>query len=433
MSSCVVVVNDCAAVAAIGGPVSVRSRTTPHGERNFLLNFGHVAAGLPRQLSDREMDWIETAGHLFAVDLAVLRGPGDLAWSRNIEAYLPVRDPDYWNTIAPRIEDVFGEFTSDRLRLHFVSDPKPDAPPRQRSSPFPPHDCVALVSGGVDSFVGAARLIDEGFRPLGVSHTAAGATVTAQMVVEETLRARLPEFERVGLTARKEGNSFPDPEKSQRSRSFLFLAAALLAAAVGEVDDVYINENGPMAIHIPMTAARVGSLSTHTASPAILERIESLGRDVLGRPLQIRNNLLELTKPEVVELGVRLQLTEDLPSTVSCWSIGRTRKHCGVCAPCLIRRISFEWNSLDDAERAADPFSDWTALEADFARDNLTHFVQFIDGIASRSDLELQLDYPEILSGASQLSPSATIDLHRRWAAQAQDVLFRYPVPGGLR
>ncbi len=433
MSPCVVVVNDCAAVASIGGPISVRTRLTAYGERNFLLNFGHVAAGLPRQLNDREMDWIETAGHLFAVDLACPRGAGDLAWARDIEAHLPVRDPDFWNGIATRLQDLFGEFTSDRLRLHFVADVNPVGAPRQHSTPFSSHDCVALVSGGVDSFVGAAQLLDDGREPLAISHTAAGAIVQAQVAVEKVLSERLPTFERVGLTARKDGNAFPEPEKSQRSRSFLFLATALAVAAVSEVDDVYINENGPMAIHLPMTAARVGSLSTHTASPAILERVEQLARDVLQRPLAIKNNLLPLTKPEVVQQGISLGLSDSLPTTVSCWSIGRTRKHCGVCAPCLIRKISFEWNSLVDVEHAADPFIDAAVMDSDFARDNLTHLVRLVEEIRVSSDLQLQLDYPELLNGARQLDPPATIDLHRRWASQAETILYSHPVPDSLR
>lgn len=433
MNEYTVVVNDCAAVAAVGGPISIRSRDTPYGQRNFILNFGHVTAGLPRQLNQREMDLAETAGHLFAIDLACKRGRGDVAWSRSIEAHLPVRDPDFWAALAPRLEAVFADFTQDRLRLRFHADPQPNDPPRQRTDPFPPMDCVALISGGVDSFVGSLVLIDEGRHPLGISHTAAGAITHAQTKVAAVLNGCLPDFERVGLTAQKEGPSFPQPEPSQRSRSLLFLALASVAASVSGLSDVFINENGVMAIHLPMTAARAGSLSTHTASPTVLERLQVILTDALDTTLQIHNNLIENTKPEVVGVAQAMGHASDLVNTVSCWSIGRTSRHCGTCAPCLMRRISFELHEVPDVEYDADAFDDKDVLLDEFACDNLTHLVRVVHDLDGLSDLDLQLNYPELLNGGSRLGLTDTIDLHRRWAREASAIIGSHPVPEGLR
>jgi 7-cyano-7-deazaguanine synthase in queuosine biosynthesis len=397
------------------------------------LNFGALAAGLPRQLIGREQDWLETIGHIFAIDLACPRGAGDILWARDIEAHLPVRDPDFWNEVAPRIEAIFSDFTMDRLHLQFVADDSPRDPPRQAVDPFPEHDSVALVSGGVDSFVGAALLIDQGNRPIGVAHTAAGAITHAQSLVESVLVDRCPSFLRLGITAQKTGTSFVGPEPSQRSRSLMFLAAAAVVASVGTTNRIYINENGVMAIHVPMTAARMGSLSTHTASPVVVGRVESLMSDVLGSPLSISNELVGLTKPEVVALGVRLGLSDPLAETVSCWSIGRTGVHCGVCAPCLMRRISFETHGVPDADYKEDAFDDPDAIQTAFAVDNLTHLVRLVDGIRSSSDLEMQLNYPELLNGASAMSIGGCIDLYRRWADEAAAILFTRAVPLTVR
>lgn len=426
MTTHTVVVNDCAAVAVVGGPISVRTRATQHGQRNFLLNFDHTTAGLPRPLTEREMDWLEIAGHLLAVDMACARGDGDLAWARDITAHLPVRDPGYWSTLAPAIQEIFGDFTSDRLQLRFETEPQPNPLPRQRTQPFPDHDCVALLSGGVDSFVGAAGLISDGRRPLAVSHTANGATTRSQARVEEVLVATFAEFERVGLSAAKQGAGFPEPEKSQRSRSFLFLAVAAVVACVGGSNEVYINENGPMAIHVPMTAARLGSLSTHTAAPAVLARVETLAQTVLGCPVTINNTLLTMTKPEVVQFGLQLGLADPLVDTVSCWSIGRTSRHCGICAPCIIRRISFEWNAATDCDYERDILGDPSVLDSEFASDNLTHLIRVLDDLTNLTPLDLQLDYPELLNGGTALSLSDSIDLHRRWATQALDTIGAY-------
>jgi hypothetical protein len=50
-----------------------------------------------------------------------------------------------------------------------------------------------------------------------------------------------------------------DSENSQRSRSYLFLTlAALCARRVGHDEVLVIAENGQMAIHLPITQARIG-------------------------------------------------------------------------------------------------------------------------------------------------------------------------------
>jgi 7-cyano-7-deazaguanine synthase in queuosine biosynthesis len=433
MSQFTVVVNDCATVAAPGGPISIRTRETQLGARNFLLNYAYLAEGLPRQLTARELDWIETVGNLFALDLACRRGPGDVDWARSIVAHMPVREPDYWRGHAARIQTIFTDFTADRLELHFEADLSPADPPRQHRTPFRDHDCVSLVSGGVDSFVGTASLIDEDRKPLALSHTAAGSTTHAQAEVETSLRARYQDLERINLTAKKYGPTFPEPEPSQRCRSLLFLGAASLVASVGGSNAVFINENGVMAIHVPMTAARIGSLSTHTAAPVVLERVEALARDVLSVPLTIRNRLLPLTKPEVVSRGVELGLSDDLSRTVSCWSIGRTSEHCGVCAPCLMRRISFEQSTATDVTYKDDAFEDEGVLDAAFACDNLTHLVRLVEAFENPSDVALQIEFPELLNGGLQLGFGETIGMYRRWAQQAGAVLFSKPVPSGLR
>lgn len=87
-----VVVNDCAA-PSVPGILPIRSRETSYGLRNFTLRLDDLAEGLPALLDERQMDWLEILGHLFAVDIACERGDGDVDWSRSIRAWLPVARP----------------------------------------------------------------------------------------------------------------------------------------------------------------------------------------------------------------------------------------------------------------------------------------------------------------------------------------------------
>jgi hypothetical protein len=428
-----VVVNDCAA-PAVPGILPIRTRDTDYGQRNFTLRFDELADGLPALLDERHMDWLEILGHLFACDIACERGEGDVDWVRSIELWLPVRDPDFWSQHRTSIEGIWSDLTADELQLRFEQDPEAAPAPRMARLPLPDHDCVTLISGGQDSFTGALDLLDAGRRPLLLSHSASGAVNAAQNTVEATLRRLDPNLVRLKLGAHKaRDRPFPGAESSQRSRTFLFVGAAALVAALGGSGEVLLNENGIMALHLPLTAARIGSLSTHTASPPILERMRLLACAVLGRPLRVHNRLVGMTKPDVVGRAVSLGHAQDMVNTVSCWQIGRTSRHCGICTPCLLRRVSCEHHAVHDVPYEADLFDQRNALKDPRARDNLTHFVSLIEDLAELTDVELEYEYPELLGGAPAMTLAQAIELHRRWADQASTVLFSHPVPASLR
>jgi 7-cyano-7-deazaguanine synthase in queuosine biosynthesis len=428
-----VVVNDCAA-PSVAGILAVRSRDTRYGPRNFTLRFDELTAGLPAPLEERQMDWLEILGHLFAVDMACERDDGDVGWSRSIQAWLPVRDPDFWEQHRSAIEGIWVDLTSDALQLRFEQEPSPAPPPRMARKPFGDHDCVALISGGQDSFTGALDLLDDDRKPLLLSHSASGAVNAAQNAVEAILRSIDPSIARLKLSAGKaRGQSFPGMESSQRCRTLLFVGAAALVAALGGSDEVVLNENGVMALHLPLTAARIGSLSTHTASPPILERMGALASAVFGSNLRVENRLVAMTKPEVVGRAVALGHGNDMVHTVSCWQIGRTSRHCGICAPCLLRRISCEHHGVADVAYDVDVFGDAGALEDPRARDNLAHLISLIEDLGELSDIELEYEYPELFAGAPMLSLGDAIALHRRWATEASAVMFSHPVPTSLR
>jgi 7-cyano-7-deazaguanine synthase in queuosine biosynthesis len=428
-----VVVNDCA-TPPVPAILAIRSRNTDHGDRNFNLNFDELVEGLPDRLSDLHMDWMEILGFLFAADLVCERGAGDVQWARDIELWIPVRDPEFWEPRRPLIERIWGDLTNDGLRMHFEQEDDPAPPPRQSREPHPPHDCVALLSGGQDSYVGALELVAQGRRPLLVSHSASGAVNAAQNAVESNLREADSSVIRLKLSAGKaRGAEAAGEEPSQRSRTFLFVGAAALVAALGGSKEVFLNENGIMALHVPMTAARIGSLSTHTASPPILDRMASLANDVFENPVTVENLLVRLTKPDVVGRAVDLGFADHMIDTVSCWQIGRTSRHCGICSPCIMRRISNEFNDVADIAYDVDIFDDPAALDDPKARDNLTHFVSLVEDLRELLDVELEYEYPELLGAAPAMTLSEAIALHRRWAEQAARVLYSHPVPAGLR
>jgi 7-cyano-7-deazaguanine synthase in queuosine biosynthesis len=345
---------------------------------------------------------------------------------------VPVSDPARWEPFRVRLEQAFGRLTYDRLELHFHPRKTQVAAPRQRRQAFEEVEMVVLLSGGLDSFVGAVQLLQSSSSALFLSHAGAGVTRTAQKALQPGLIAVAPTSQFAAFTAQR-GPGFGDREGSERSRTILFLACAGLVATALGVPDIYLSENGVMAVHLPLTEARVGSLSTRTAAPAFVDEFARLITDALGVPVEISNPLVRHTKPDVVKLATDLSCADQLPLTVSCWSIGHTRRHCGFCAPCMMRRISCEIHGAPDVTYDHDVFADDSVAAArPFAHDNLVQLVETVVAIEGASDEDLELRFPELLNSGREISAAQARDLHRRWAKQAGKYLAQAPVSARL-
>ncbi|MET3953138.1 7-cyano-7-deazaguanine synthase in queuosine biosynthesis [Rhodococcus sp. OAS809] len=293
-------------------------------------------------------DFLSIALSIVAADGVVKRDESPDGWTREFDMQIAVSDLDIWTQQVSALSDAFAFLTTDRWRLTFTGGAKhPDPPKKPR---FPATDAVALLSGGLDSLVGAIDLSAQGKRLLPISQTVRGDRATQKRFAalagagSEHLQlnhnANTPRFAK---------------ETSQRSRSLLFLAFATIAATAtdryhsGGTVPIYICENGFIAMNPPLTGARVGSLSTRTAHPHFLGCIQEIF-DVLGLRIEIRNPYLEKTKGEMLRgcLDQDLLAAEASNST----SCGRYQRfnytHCGRCIPCQIRRASFLGSELTD-------------------------------------------------------------------------------------
>lgn len=401
-------------------------------DRNIVFNH-RWANNSPRALDETELDFLTVVEACFAIDKACRRrGEDPSGWNRRINAGIAVRDPHRWQSLARSLQELFGDLTSDSLRLKFVKDDAPEPSPRQRGESLPKLDSVALLSGGADSLVGAGQLLSKGKRVGLISHSAGSAVSEAQTAIR-------PHLERMGTAAfgdftitlkRRTPTPFPsssETEGSERARTLLFVGVATVMARVCDVTDIIVAENGIMAVHVPISEARLGSYSTKTAAPSVLEALQAFASTALERDFVVTNPLIKLTKREVVELGVQLGLAEALRLTVSCWSINRHRHaHCGVCVPCIIRRISFESLALSDTAYQFDLFQD-SIEPSNPAFDNIAHYLGYAHDLVNLDDGRLEMKYGEILEDSEQLSPQECIALHRRWGAQVRDAASSQP------
>ncbi|MFF1831168.1 Qat anti-phage system QueC-like protein QatC [Paenarthrobacter sp. NPDC058040] len=295
------------------------------------------------------------AWDLLAIALSVVVADGQSkrsdspdGWTREFELDISLYDSDRWSPVSSAVEAALRFLTTDLWTMSFrPGGVFPRAPKKPR---YPAAEAVVLLSGGLDSLVGAIDLSAQGRTLFAVSQTVRGDAEK-----QERFAKRID-----GVLDHLQVNhnaSTPRGEKetSQRSRSLIFLAFAVLAATAtqryrdGETVTVYLCENGFIAINPPLTSARIGSLSTRTAHPEFLGKIQQV-LDAVGLRVRIENPYSEKTKGEMLQecLDQTLLLSEAHIST-SCGRFQRFNyQHCGRCVPCQIRRAAFvAWGRND--------------------------------------------------------------------------------------
>lgn len=271
-----------------------------------------------------------------ASDLAVQRSNSSDGWTRVIEMEVALQNPEPFTAHKRGIEEMLRFLTGDFWHLTFHEGGRPralsTAPARFDA------DCVCLLSGGMDSLVGAIDITALGKKPLFVSQLVKGNRED-----QHHFARRLGGADR-HLLWNSNVRSTVDHELSTRARSIVFYGfAALATSALPDIDPlyVYVPENGFISLNIPLNAGRMGSLSTKTTHPVFLHHLQGLW-DALGIGARFHSPYKYLTKGEVL-LGCRdgALMNQLMPRTTSCGKYGRLNEHCGRCLPCLVRRAAF--------------------------------------------------------------------------------------------
>lgn len=272
-------------------------------------------------------------------------------WTRRIELVVAVNDQALWVANRSLVEGMLGFLTGDIWGVEFVGGGFTGLEPR-RVCPQCPEDCVALLSGGLDSLIGAINMHELGAKPLYVSNRVRGDCEAQRDFAEATASGgRLLALNHNARTRN------PAPEISQRPRSLAFIAFGVLGASAldkhhdGETVDLHVPENGFISLNVPLTPLRSGSLSTRTTHPIFIAQMQQL-IDNLGLRVRLINPYCFMTKGEMM-LACKDQtlLARLAPKSMSCGKSGRIRRHCGRCLPCLVRRGAFlKWSGRGDGD-----------------------------------------------------------------------------------
>ena len=341
------------------------------GRRHLRFGVGSALkalASLGFRPSERAIDLLLLAALVNAADTRISRSSNAQdGWTREIDLYAPVSAPQVWAEQKARLETLLRFLTGDRWRVFFYS--RPDhcrsLATQPTSRAIHPITHVSLLSGGLDSLIGAIDLLAAGRRPLFVGHYWDGQTAKAQAAVLSALTTHYSQQHvnclRVRLGFDRNSLDTGETESTQRSRSFLFYAIGALAASTFDQSmTVNVPENGLIALNVPLDPLRVGALSTRTAHPHVITGMTQLTHAV-GLPVSFSNPYRHMTKGEMVSrCADRAFLRSIVAYSMSCSSPAKMRfqglspSHCGRCVACLIRRASLKAGlGMEDPTRYA--------------------------------------------------------------------------------
>jgi hypothetical protein len=320
--------------------------------QNSPQNHAAAGAAIMRTLARRRLapsvsawDFLSLALSVLIADAAVRRASSPDGWTRDLHLRVAVSDPELWSEQSEAIQEALRFLTTDIWRVEFMSGATYPQLDKEAAIKV---DAVALVSGGLDSLIGAIDLQQSGTRSLAVSQLVRGGA-SEQRRFASLFSSGSLQFNH-NLTIQRRSR-----ETSQRSRSLLFLAYAVLAITTieryrdGDSGNVHMSENGFLALNPPLTQARVGSLSTRTAHPEFLGRIRGV-MEWVGLRIGITNTYLGMTKGEMMRACLDQDaLRREAGNSTSCGRFQRFNyRQCGRCIPCQIRRAAFLAAGLED-------------------------------------------------------------------------------------
>jgi 7-cyano-7-deazaguanine synthase in queuosine biosynthesis len=262
-------------------------------------------------------------------------------WQRKIELRIPVHNPDLWNDkrVADALHSVLDFLTGDQWRIEFYKRRQPASEPRQGLlSLHAGVDAVIPFSNGLDSRAVAGLVARE------LGERLVRVRLGSKLQDGEALSRQREAFTSVPFHVKS--GQFAFVESTARSRGFKFALVSALAAYLAGATQVIIPESGQGALG-PALVPVGQAYEDYRSHPLFTGRMERFLDALLGHRVRFSFPRLWYTKAETLRKFV--DECEDNSSwfvTWSCWqqsrqvSINHKKRQCGICAACMLRRLS---------------------------------------------------------------------------------------------
>ena len=270
------------------------------------------------------------------------------SWGRDIEVEMPVHDPARWNAsvVLESLQESLEFLTGDRWRLIFVGRKHKETAIRQGRFAFG-HEVLAVIpySDGLDSRAVAGLLGDK------LGDGLIRVRLGSKSFDPANRRAHRLPFASVPYHVAAGGGKL---ESSGRSRGFKFALIAGLAAYLASARRVIVPESGQGAIG-PVLVPVGQAYPDYRNHPLFLNKMASFIRALLMHNVGYEAPQLWHTKGETLKEFVSLRgVKRSWSDTWSCWqqsrqsSVDGRKRQCGICAACLLRRMSIHATGLGE-------------------------------------------------------------------------------------
>lgn len=333
-----------------------------------------------RDTSSVAFDFLVLAMSVYNADRAVNRTKySEEGWKRTIRLQVPILNMASMRNGLPYFKSAIDFLTGDEWDLEFVqAAPYNFAPPRIRFENLQDYERVSLFSGGLDSLIGfidGCSQLADGKKVLLVSHVELGkeggdqSRILDKCVANNLFSGKYDRaLVRAGLKILR-GNTL-QTEATFRARSILFFAAGIYCAhAISPNMPLIIPENGTISLNIPLDKGRRSACSTRTTHPVFLKRLQA-ALSAIGIQNQLINPYQLKSKKDMVDdccHDAERARALKLLCGESCSCAKRSHRrywerrnvlHCGVCLPCLYRKVSLsDVEGLRDEQVGIDVFS----------------------------------------------------------------------------
>jgi hypothetical protein len=276
-----------------------------------------------------------------------------LRWGRAFELRLPVHDPHVWKqkSVSDTLHEALELLTGDQWDITFTKRKKPAAEPVQELFYLDTGaEAVIPFSDGLDSrAVGALMAEEYGSRLVRVR---LGSKKKDQ---PKDSSGRKQPFMALPYQVKSVESRFV--ESSARSRGFKFAVLSGSAAYFAKAGKVIVPESGQGALG--PTLVPVGqAYEDYRNHPRFMKQMTAFFKALLGADIEFVFPRLWFTKGETLKAYLALSNSKDDEwwKTRSCWqdnrhvSVDNHRRQCGICAACMLRRLSV--HAADLAEPA---------------------------------------------------------------------------------
>jgi hypothetical protein len=305
-----------------------------------------------------------------------------LNWGRDFSLTVPVHDAAHWNSSPVRgaLIDALQFLTGDKWQIEFTPRRKPQEIFQQSYLPIPTGITTIIpFSDGIDSRAVSA-LKEKELGSSRLCRVRLGSKAIYKHVAGQDRRPFTTVPYKV-KTGKRSG------EQTARSRGFKFATVSGIAAHLVGASEIVVPESGQGALG-PVLVPTGQGYEDFRNHPLFTDRMERYFKALFDADIHFSFPRLWFTKGETLAAYAELDGAQAHVDAHSCWqqnrhvSVNKQRRECGICAACMLRRLSvhaaglkepretYLWESLDTVTfeaGAAKSFDKFTKALCEYA------------------------------------------------------------------